>query len=419
LDEKGILVVEKREISGVGSASGIQTLMSLIKAQQQMRISAEDYMDSKLAMENQINNFYTPIHDEFNRILDGVQSYQNQSLSLNSILISLIVITMSAIVLLGYLLYRSILIPVNSLGKVAREITGGNLTVAPNTKGNDEITELSVQFDNMRRCILAVNTNLNDLVKARTAELEQAYNQLQKHKKELELANTRLLETDRIKNEFINIAAHEMRTPVLPIVLSAESLADEMPDNANINIILRNANRITKLTNDILDVSRIESNSFKLQKQKVNIRKLAEEVIQDGKLKMAKKHDVDIVFESSVSASMEEVEIDRSRITQVLVNIVDNAVNFTETGTIRVLLEQDREAPGYMRISVKDSGKGIDPEVKGKLFEKFVSKSDRAKGTGLGLYLSKAIVEAHGGTIGGENNPDGKGATFYFSIPAG
>lgn len=232
---------------------------------------------------------------------------------------------------------------------------------------------------------------------------------------ELTTAYDRLKEQDVIKDEFINIAAHELRTPVLPIVLSAENLADSMPDNDNVKIILRNANRITKLTNDILDVSRIESNTFKLQKQKTNIRKLIEEVIQDAQLKIPKGQDVEIILDEKVPPAMEELMIDRGRISQVLVNLVDNAVNFTESGPIRVALEPD--SAGRVKVSIVDSGKGIDPSVKPKLFSKFVSKSDRAKGTGLGLYLCKAIIESHGGAISGENNASGKGATFSFTLP--
>lgn len=234
---------------------------------------------------------------------------------------------------------------------------------------------------------------------------------------ELQLAYERLKEQDIIKDEFINIAAHELRTPVLPIVLSAENLADRLPEDENIKIILRNANRITKLTNDILDASRIESNTFKLQKQKTSVKKLIDEVIQDAQLKMPRQQNVEIVLESAVPPAMDELAIDRSRINQVLVNLVDNAINFTENGTIKVVLEPDKETPGYVRISVVDPGKGIDPSVKERLFGKFVSKSDRAKGTGLGLYLCKAIVEAHGGKIRGENN-SGRGATFTFTLPA-
>jgi len=232
---------------------------------------------------------------------------------------------------------------------------------------------------------------------------------------ELQGAYERLKEQDVIKDEFINIAAHELRTPVLPIVLSAENLADSMPNEENVKIILRNANRITKLTNDILDVSRIESNTFKLQKQKTSIRRLAEEVIQDAQYKMPADRKVAIVLESSVIHAMEDLFIDRSRINQVLVNLVDNAVNFTEEGTIKVAIEPD--GSDRVKVSVIDLGKGIDPAVRERLFGKFVSKSDRAKGTGLGLYLSKAIIEAHGGTIKGENNAGGKGATFSFTLP--
>lgn len=232
---------------------------------------------------------------------------------------------------------------------------------------------------------------------------------------ELRGAYDRLKEQDILKDEFINIAAHELRTPVLPIMLSAENLADSMPEDNNVKVILRNANRITKLTNDILDVSRIESNTFKLQKQRTNIRRLIEEVIEDAQLRIPQQQKLNIVLVSAVPVEMEELIIDRSRISQVLVNIVDNAVNFSDEGSIRVSLERNGREPDLVRISVIDPGKGIDPTVKDKLFNKFISKSARAKGTGLGLYLCKAIVEAHGGTIRGENNPD-RGATFSFTL---
>ncbi len=256
--------------------------------------------------------------------------------------------------------------------------------------------------------ILVLNRRLFTTVSRQDVKIT---NQLQ----ELKGAYDRLKEQDVIKDEFINIAAHELRTPVLPIVLSAENLADSMPEDDNVRIILRNANRITKLTNDILDVSRIESNTFKLQKQKTSIKKVIEEVLMDAQLKIQKGQEIELAMESTVPAGMEELMIDRGRISQVLVNLVDNAINFTEAGTIRVVLGS--EGADHVRISVIDPGKGIYPEVKDRLFGKFVSKSDRAKGTGLGLYLCKAIVEAHNGTIKGENNPGGKGAVFSFTLP--
>ena len=255
-----------------------------------------------------------------------------------------------------------------------------------------------------RRLVGTVDTQENKIV-----------NQLQ----ELQVAYEKLKETDILKDEFINIAAHELRTPVLPIILSAENLSDEMPDNSKIQSILRNAKRISKLTNDILDVSRIESNSFKLQKQQTNVRKLIDDLVQDFSLKIPHELEVTIKTDfSKLPPDLESVLIDKSRIIQVIGNLIDNAINFTERGTITVRVEFVRgDSNNSMRITVIDPGLGIDPEIKDRLFGKFITKSLNARGTGLGLYLSKAIVEAHGGMIGASSNPDGKGSIFSFTLP--
>jgi signal transduction histidine kinase len=260
--------------------------------------------------------------------------------------------------------------------------------------------------------IVILNRKLHKTVRVQDKQIKTQFDDLQ-------LAYERLTEQDKIKDEFINIAAHELRTPVLPIILSAEGLAEELDtNNSKVDIILRNAKRINKLTNDILDVSRIKSNTFKLQKDKVNIRKLIEEAIQDVLFKTAANKDPDLKFkfESKLSPENEEITVDKGRLNQVLSNLLDNAVNFTDRGTITVTLQQKN---GNIEIRVADTGKGIDPAVKPKLFEKFVTKSDKAKGTGLGLYLCKAIVEAHGGRIWAEENvQEGKGTIFALTLPA-
>jgi two-component system sensor histidine kinase VicK len=227
----------------------------------------------------------------------------------------------------------------------------------------------------------------------------------------------KLKEMESMKDEFINIAAHELRTPVLPIVLCAENLEDSLPENENVKVILRNAKRMTKLAGDILDVSKIESKTFRLQKQKSNIVQLIEEAIQDARLKIPEGQQVDIIFESLLPPALEEMVIDKNRIRQVLENLLANAINFTNSGSIRVSVEKDAENQGFIRTSVTDSGKGIDPLIVDKLFGKFVSSSQKAKGTGLGLFLCKAIVEQHAGKIWGKNNIDVKGATFAFTLP--
>ncbi len=263
--------------------------------------------------------------------------------------------------------------------------------------------------------ILTLNGRLKKIVVTQDTQIK---NQLQS----LQSTYEKLKEQDKIKDEFINIAAHELRTPILPIVLSAEGLAEDLGDNNNkVEIILRNAKRINKLTNDILDVSRIESNTFKLQKDKINIKKLIEESIQDILFKIADKKDSElkIVFQSELADGKEEIMADKGRLNQVLSNLLDNAVNFTTQGTITITLRQSTKMPGFVEIAIADTGKGIDPAVRERLFGKFVTKSDKAKGTGLGLYLCKAIVEAHGGKIWAEDNAsEGKGTVFIFALPA-
>jgi signal transduction histidine kinase len=276
--------------------------------------------------------------------------------------------------------------------------------------------------------ILIINRRLITTVGTQEGKIAGQYHELQ-------VAYEKLKETDTLKDEFINIASHELRTPVLPIILSAENLADELPDNPKILSILRNAKRISKLTNDILDVSRIESNTFKLQKQQTNVKKLIEDLVQDFSVKIPRGREVAINTDfSKLSPGSESCLVDKSRIIQVLSNLIDNAINFTEDGTITVRAEHvngtgnanpdSGPGPGpgpdsdSMKISIIDSGIGIDPEVKDRLFGKFVTKSPIARGTGLGLYLSKAIIEAHGGRISAQNNPEGKGALFSFTLPA-
>jgi signal transduction histidine kinase len=259
--------------------------------------------------------------------------------------------------------------------------------------------------------ILTLNRRLHRTVQKQDVQIKGQLDDLQD-------AYERLTEQDKIKDEFINIAAHELRTPVLPIILSAEGLAEDIgTDNNKIEIILRNAKRINKLTNDILDVSRIKSNTFRLQKDKVSIKKLVEESIQDVLFKMAeaKNPNLKIVFVSKLPEGKDEIIADRGRLNQVLANLLDNAFNFTDQGTITVTLRRGKDS-GFVEVRVADTGKGIDPVVRPRLFEKFVTKSEKAKGTGLGLYLCKAIIEAHGGKIWAEDNA-GKGAVFAFTLP--
>ena len=249
----------------------------------------------------------------------------------------------------------------------------------------------------------------------------------------LSIANIKLEKNDKAMKDFVNIAAHELRTPIQPILgLSemlhyASSTDDPQQQRKFIDVIIRNAHKLENLAEDILDVTRIESGRLQLSMQKIDLYELVESVVSefqrflpaDGKVmmnyqKMSDDHDADDDYHG---ISRLVIMGDPERIAQVLSNLLGNALKFTKEGTINVRVGRNDISPGYSGavVSISDPGQGIDPEVAQKLFEKFVSKSE--KGTGLGLFISKSIVEAHGGKIWGENNKDRKGATFTFTLP--
>ena len=221
-----------------------------------------------------------------------------------------------------------------------------------------------------------------------------------------------LKRTDSMQREFINIASHEMKTPTQAIMGFSEML-EQHPDRREemTEAIKRNAKRLHKLTNDILDVSRIESQNLRLNKEKVNINEKISNVVNDIKNQIRNPDKLQIVFLKPKEPLY--VEADKIRLYQVIANLLSNAIKFTKEGTISIKaqLKDNNE----IAIIVKDPGAGIDNDVMPRLFTKFATRSD--VGTGLGLYISKNIIEAHGGRMWAENNPDGKGATFSFSLP--
>jgi two-component system sensor histidine kinase VicK len=216
---------------------------------------------------------------------------------------------------------------------------------------------------------------------------------------------------DKMQKEFINIAAHELRTPIVPILgLSGllQDLVHKEPEKLYVEMILRNARRLEKLTEDLLDVTRIESHSFHLNKDHFNLK----DVILAQTKDYQKQADDDRI-ELHYNQKDVIVNADKARITQVIANLLRNAISFTKGGgLISITADTNND---QVIISIRDTGSGISPEIYPKLFTKFVTKSE--KGTGLGLFISRSIIEAHGGRIWAENNKDGKGATFIFTLP--
>jgi signal transduction histidine kinase len=245
----------------------------------------------------------------------------------------------------------------------------------------------------------------------------------------LRIANIKLENNDKAMKEFINIAAHELRTPIQPILGLSEMLPDARNDPQQhgkfVEIIVRNAHKLENLAEDILDVTRIESGRLQLSMEMIDLYELVDSVVHDFQRFLPADGKVTMNYQKLNDGRNDEEDYrvshlaimgDPARIAQVLSNLLRNALKFTNEGTISVRVGKN-DSPCYSEavVYISDSGQGIDPEVMYKLFEKFVSKS--VKGTGLGLFISKSIVEAHGGKIWGENNKDGNGATFTFTLP--
>ena len=271
------------------------------------------------------------------------------------------------------------------------------------------------------------------------------YNKISKQREAtIRLQYNKLKEMDKMKDEFINVAAHELRTPIQPIIGLSEVLRLKMRNNDSgnnpssnsenqefVDVILRNGQRLEKLVEDVLDVTKIESQSLELHKEHFDLNDLIISIIDDIVAAEAEsmaygltarrkgKNNVKITYQPRHLP----VYADRNRITQVISNLLNNAQKFTSEGYVVVTTDKKIDENNNSNnnnhsiaiINVCDTGSGVDPEIMPRLFTKFSSKS--FSGTGLGLYICKNIVEAHGCRIWGENNKDGKGATFSFTLP--
>lgn len=213
-----------------------------------------------------------------------------------------------------------------------------------------------------------------------------------------------------LQTEFINIAAHELRTPIMPILMNTEILEEEIGDKyEEVKIIARNARRLERLTQNILNVARIESGTLKLSKEKFDLIQGITSMINEEVMRLENKK-TQLIHESVDGKIL--VYADKDRIMQVISNLMSNALKFTMDGTITI---NTKIINKEVITSITDSGSGIPTEIMPLLFSKFITKSD--KGTGLGLYICKNIVEAHGGTIWCKNNKGSRGSTFSFSLP--
>ena len=275
---------------------------------------------------------------------------------------------------------------------------------------------------------LAAYSNSKPIASAYAYIFDSLWKQTELHQK-LSNMYERLRIQNKMQEEFINVAAHELRTPIQPIlgltgVLRSNNNSRDKTSAAKqdemLDIIMRNARRLQRLADDILDVTKIESESLNLKKEFFNLNDVITSSIDDIITNIAKKSQQADLIKLVYQPHDIFIEADKLRIIQVISNILDNAVKFSKANLnkgmgVGIVNINAEKVDDQAIVSINDSGMGIDPEIMPRLFEKFASKS--FQGTGLGLYICKSIVQAHGGKIWAKNNIDGKGATFAFSLP--
>ena len=349
----GIATLGKNDDQSLGDISGIENSGNNL-------VSASDILVSQLS-----------------------QGASRDSTGLVQLQISLLIVNVAIHTLFLYLIIRMVK-PIVSLTRAANEVKQGRFTTV--NKTSDSKDEVS----------LLVNS-FNDMVK--------------------EMQNYVVERAD-----FINEAAHKLRNPIQPILGMAEVLQQANPQQNQkelLEVIVRNAHKLEKLTQEILDVARLEGGTLLLHKEKLDLDNLCKAIVEDyQRVSIGEGNDVHILYEDGQYQSPAYGNADPLRITEVLYNLLNNAVELSEGGNITVKIDRKLDSgknTHEFKVQIVSSGKGIDPGIQAHLFEKFVSTSNNS--SGLGLYISKKIIEGHGGIIAVRNNKDGDGATFSFTIP--
>ncbi|HEY6657997.1 MAG TPA: HAMP domain-containing sensor histidine kinase [Nitrososphaeraceae archaeon] len=379
-------------------------------------------LSSSPSSELEINNIIkkikergvTPLVNSSNVLVTKLGEYAKDS-SQFSIFLQILFAVLNIGVTTAFILYiiRKLLKPIFALTNATYQIKSGNLNVVVKSKVNgDELSFLSESFNSMITAIKNYIKKQNQLTK------------------QLEKANEELKYRDQLKDEFIHVAAHELKTPIQPILGLCELLRDRKTDIVRdeeiLDIIIRNSKRLMKLAEDILNVAKIESGSFFLKKERFDIIELIAEIMEDFEQKIVEnKKNIKLFFELYNGNNNNKIilEADKNRLSQVISNLLNNAIKFTDEGSITVIVgtKKINNNNNKVIVNIKDTGTGIDSEILPKLFTKFATKSPIAGGTGLGLFISKSIIEMHGGSIwafnNDEKNKDDRGSTFTFSLP--
>jgi two-component system sensor histidine kinase BarA len=344
--------------------------------------------------------------------------------ALNRMIGNVVLITITVIVsgiLAAVLLIRRITTPLNSLVRVARQVAGGDLTASVEPMTRDEVGQLTAAFgqmtDSLKERDLAVKQAYQDLEQL-TRTLEQ---RVWQRTSELQTANDKLQELDRLKSAFVSIVSHELRTPMTSIKGYVENLLDGLAgtltdkQTRSLERVKHNIDRLTRMINELLDLSKIEAGRMDLNVTPVSLLDMAEEVVESYRAVADEKS---ITIRIIPHHPIPRVKGDADKLNRILINLIHNAIKFTPVGG-EIRIETQAQGHDSVEICVIDTGSGIPSHELDKIFDKFYrgdSAPVEARGAGLGLAIAKNLVELHGGTIRVESAL-GTGSRFSFTIP--
>jgi signal transduction histidine kinase len=254
------------------------------------------------------------------------------------------------------------------------------------------------------------------------AQLEELNQQLNQSNRELNEANSKLRELAEMKEEFLALTTHDLRSPLTVIsgvisFFTSGRLGELSPEQKNmVSMMERNTQNLIELVNDLLDASKLESGTMRLDLASLDLREVINELRETMLLPLAKEKEIELV--ETFPADLPFVKADRAKLRRILLNLLSNALKFTQKGG-RVEIRAEQQDKERVSVSVSDTGVGIAPEDLARLFDKYEQTRSRAtrgeKGTGLGLYITKQLVELHGSEITVTSEPS-KGSTFSFTL---